>query len=142
MRRFNFGLATIARSAGLAALVALRPRCARAVSHHLRFAERFDISNDTTKVCHGFEVQIEGVQLADYGGSFTANRYGTPVVAATDRRQRDVGTTYSPSAGWGARTAAHGAVVSQVSALFVGAASIYENGGCEHLAPTSMRTRR
>ena len=150
MRRFNFGLATIARSAGLAALVALgAPAAAHAQSAIIYGSlSNFDISNDTTKVCHGFEVQIEGVQLADYGGSFTANRYGTPVVAATPTGVSVTwGTTYSPSAGWGARTLQHTVPWFSGQCYSWSAASIYENGGCEHFGtyfnanPTKVTSR-
>lgn len=36
----------------------------------------FDISNDTGKVCHGFEIDLEGVTAAQVPASFSAQRYG------------------------------------------------------------------
>lgn len=43
----------------------------------------FDIANDTGRVCHGFEIDIDGVTEADIPNIsfFTANRYGTPSIA-------------------------------------------------------------
>jgi hypothetical protein len=38
----------------------------------------FDISNDTGLVCHGFEVDLDGMSGDQSALSFNANRYGTP----------------------------------------------------------------
>ena len=43
----------------------------------------FDISNDTGKVCHGFEVDADGLTPAQAPYSFAANRYGVPQVIPT-----------------------------------------------------------
>src|SRR5512147_2781578 len=43
----------------------------------------FDISNDTGKVCHGFEVELDGLVPSDVPYSFSANRYGAPQVLPT-----------------------------------------------------------
>jgi hypothetical protein len=43
----------------------------------------FDISNDTGKICHGFEVELDGLTPADVPYSFSAERYGAPSVSAT-----------------------------------------------------------
>ncbi|MGE3537177.1 MAG: hypothetical protein AB7N91_07015 [Candidatus Tectimicrobiota bacterium] len=40
----------------------------------------FDISNDTDQVCHGFEVELEGVTVAQVPYAFSAQRYGAPQV--------------------------------------------------------------
>ena len=40
----------------------------------------FDISNDTGQVCHGFEVELEGLTPAEVPYSFSAQRYGAPSV--------------------------------------------------------------
>ncbi len=152
MGRFNDGrtLATLARSAGLAALVALGgPAAAHAQSAIIYGSlSNFDIANDTQKVCHGFEVQIDGVQLADYGGSFTANRYGNPTVAQTPTGVSVTwGTTYSPSTGWAARTLQHTVPWFSGQCYSWSAPSIYENGGCEHFGtyfnanPTKVTSR-
>jgi len=42
----------------------------------------FDISNDTAQVCHGFEIEIQGVTTANMLGGFSAERYGSPSVTA------------------------------------------------------------
>ena len=33
----------------------------------------FDISNDTGKICHGFEIELGGLTASDIVGSFSAN---------------------------------------------------------------------
>ena len=39
----------------------------------------FDISNDTGKICHGFEIDLDGqTTVLPSSASFTANRYGAP----------------------------------------------------------------
>jgi hypothetical protein len=40
----------------------------------------FDISNDTGLVCHGFEIDIDGLTKADIPYSFSTERYGAPTV--------------------------------------------------------------
>ena len=46
----------------------------------------FDISNDTGQICHGFEIQLDGIQPAAYGGSFNFTSYGNlPRHKASDR---------------------------------------------------------
>lgn len=45
----------------------------------------FDISNDTGKVCHGFEIKLDGqTTLLPPSASFTAERYGAPTSYAYD----------------------------------------------------------
>jgi hypothetical protein len=93
----------------------------------------FDISNDTGRVCHGFDIDIDGVTPADVPYGFTATRYGTPTITATA-----TGTKIhweSPfdahSGQWATRTLQHtvswfpGQCYSWVPAT-------YEDGGCEH----------
>ena len=151
MRRFIDGrtLAMVVRSAGLAALVALgAPALAQAQSAIIYGSlSNFDISNDTGKVCHGFEVDVDGVQVADYSGSFTSNRYGTPVVAQTPTGVSVTwGTTYSASTGWATRTLPH-TVPWFSGQCYQWVAGTYENGGCEHFGtyfvsnPTKVTSR-
>ncbi len=127
------GLATLARTTGLAALIALgAPALAQAQSAIIYGSlSNFDIANDTGKVCHGFEVRVDGLQVADYSGSFTANRYGTPTVAATATGVSVTwGATYG-SNGWNTRTLPH-TVPWFSGQCYQWVAGTYENGGCEH----------
>ncbi|MEQ1907384.1 MAG: hypothetical protein ABMA15_01085 [Vicinamibacterales bacterium] len=152
MRRFTDRktLAALFRSTGLAALVALgAPALAQAQSAIIYGSlSNFDISNDTGQVCHGFEVQVDGMQLSDYGGSFTANRYGTPVVQQTPTGVSVTwGTTYSPSSGWSTRTLQHTVPWFSGQCYSWSNSAIYENGGCEHFGtyftanPTKVTSR-
>ena len=36
----------------------------------------FDVMNDTGQVAHGFEIEIQGLDVRGIGGTFTGNRYG------------------------------------------------------------------
>ena len=66
------------------AAVALAPASARAQSAIIYGSlSNFDISNDTGQVCHGFEVDIDGVSVDQVPGLFSANRYGMPRVTST-----------------------------------------------------------
>lgn len=93
----------------------------------------FDISNDTGHVCHGFEIKMDGVQVSQYSGSFTANRYGTPAVAPTPT---GIAVTWkSPqdpvTGAWQTRTLPH-TVPWFSGQCYQWVAGTYENGGCEH----------
>lgn len=150
MRRyFGQGLATAVRTAGLAAIVALgAPALAQAQSAIIYGSlGNFDISNDTGKVCHGFEIDIDGVSQADYGGSFTSNRYGSPVVAPTPA---GVSVTYKSAqngSGWATRTLQHTVPWFSGQCYQWSGTGIYEDGGCEHFGtyfytnPTKVTSR-
>lgn len=134
MRIFGFGLATLARATGLAALVALgAPAVANAQSAIIYGSlGNFDISNDTGKVCHGFEIDIDGLQLADYAGSFSSNRYGTPTVAATPTGVNVTWLSAQTGSGWAERTIQHTVPWFSGQCYQWSGPGIYENGGCEH----------
>lgn len=142
--------ARVVRSAAVAAVVALGvPAGARAQSAIIYGSlSNFDISNDTGRVCHGFEVQLDGVQVSDYGGSFTANRYGTPTVTPT---ATGIAVTWrSPvstsTQGWATRTLPH-TVPWFSGQCYQWVPATYENGGCEHFGtyttanPTKVTSR-
>ncbi len=40
----------------------------------------FDISNDTGKICHGYEIDLDGATVAQIPYSFSAERYSAPTV--------------------------------------------------------------
>ena len=80
MRIFGFGLATLARATGLAALVALGAPAVASAQSAIIYGSlgNFDISNDTGKVCHGFEIDIDGLQpsLCPHTGTPVAGGLG------------------------------------------------------------------
>ncbi|MEQ1869969.1 MAG: hypothetical protein ABL961_08085 [Vicinamibacterales bacterium] len=99
----------------------------------------FDIANDTGKVCHGFEIDIDGVQVSDVPGAFSSNRYGMPTITATPtgvavRYQ----TTYNAASGqWATRTLPH-TVPWFSGQCYQWVQATYENGGCEHFGSYSI----
>jgi len=107
----------------------------------------FDIANDTGKVCHGFEIDLDGLTVDQMSGAFSSNRYGMPTITSTQtgvavRYQ----TTYSPGAGWATRTLPH-TVPWFSGQCYQWVAGTYENGGCEHFGtytvanPTKVTAR-
>ncbi|HZS46312.1 MAG TPA: hypothetical protein VFC63_14645 [Blastocatellia bacterium] len=42
----------------------------------------FDVLNDTGQETYGFEIELDGIQVQDVGGTYTGNRYGTPAIVA------------------------------------------------------------
>lgn len=93
----------------------------------------FDISNDTGRVCHGFDIDMDGVAPADVLYGFTATRYGTPTITATPTGTKiHWESPFDANSGqWATRTLQHtvkwfsGQCYSWVPAT-------YEDGGCEH----------
>ena len=133
-RIHTLGLATLARTAGLAALVAVgAPAMAHAQSAIIYGSlSNFDISNDTSKVCHGFEVELDGLQVGDYGGSFSSNRYGTPTVAPTPTGVTVTWKSAQTGSAWSERTLQHTVPWFSGQCYQWSGPAIYENGGCEH----------
>ncbi|MEZ5419375.1 MAG: hypothetical protein R2708_18830 [Vicinamibacterales bacterium] len=93
----------------------------------------FDIANDTGKVCHGFEIALEGVDVTQVRSAFSANRYGMP-----EFRPSPTGTTvryaaaYDTSSGtWATRTLQHTVPWFQ-GQCYQWVPATYEDGGCEH----------
>lgn len=93
----------------------------------------FDISNDTDRVCHGFEVELDGLTPANVPYSFTAQRYGTPTVTATAtgvavRWQ----SSYDAVTGqWAERTLPH-TVAWFPGQCYQWNPATYQDSGCEH----------
>ena len=149
MRLHTFGLATLARTAGLAALVALgAPAMALAQSAIIYGSlSNFDISNDTGKVCHGFEVELDGLQVGDYSGSFTSNRYGAPTVAPSPTGVTVTWKSAQSGSAWTERTLQHTVPWFSGQCYQWSGPGIYENGGCEHFGtytianPTKVTSR-
>jgi len=111
------------------------PTAARAQSAIIYGAlGNFDISNDTGKVCHGFEVLLDGLTPAQVPYSFSSNRYGAPVVTptATGVAVRWA-TTYDPSTSmWADRTVQHTVPWFPGQCYQWTGPATYTNSGCEH----------
>jgi hypothetical protein len=95
----------------------------------------FDISNDTGRVCHGFQIDIDGVSAAEIPAIsyFTANRYGTPTATptATGVQIRWQSTYSDATQSWSDRTLQH-TVSWFPGQCYQWVAGTYQDGGCEH----------
>jgi hypothetical protein len=70
----------------LAASVILGPRAARAGIAYGSI-NNFDTVNDTSNVCHGFEIELDDIRSTDITYTYDYNHYGTPKITeftATD----------------------------------------------------------
>lgn len=117
-----------------AAALTLTPAPAQAQSAIIYGAlSNFDISNDTGKVCHGFEVELDGVTPAEVPYGFTASRYGTPAIVATPTgtKIRWESAYDSVSHQWATRTVQH-TVSWFPGQCYSWVPGTYEDGGCEH----------
>lgn len=108
----------------------------------------FDISNDTGQVCHGFEVEMEGVTAAQVPYSFSANRYGAPAVipTATGVRVRWASPYDASAHQFVERTLPH-TVPWFPGQCYQWVPATYQDGGCEHFGtgvtanPTRVTSR-
>ena len=128
MRRF-------ATLAALALGIIAAPTAARAQSAIIYGSlGNFDISNDTGKVCHGFEVQLDGLTAGQVPYWFSSNRYGAPQVIpnATGVAVRWA-TTYDAATGtWADRTVQHTVRWFPGQCYQWTGPATYESSGCEH----------
>lgn len=96
----------------------------------------FDISNDTGETCHGFEIEIEGVDISTVGGGFSAERYGAPTVSAYPGgvRVRWASAYNAASGTWAERTLPHTVpwFPGQCYQWSTGPGFDYQASGCEH----------
>jgi hypothetical protein len=113
----------------------------------------FDISNDTGKVCHGFEVELDGLTRAQVPYWFSSNRYGNPQVVdtATGVAVRWAATYDASIGAWSTRTLPHAVPwfpgqCYQWTIPAPNAPTDYESSGCEHFGagttgnPTAARS--
>ena len=93
----------------------------------------FDISNDTGKICHGFQIEVEGLPPDQVPYFFTAQRYGTPTVTATATGSLvRWASTYNASNGtWADRTLPH-TVPWFPGQCYSWNPGTYQDSGCEH----------
>ena len=100
----------------------------------------FDISNDTGKTCHGFEIELDGLTPADIAGSFSAERYGAPAVipSASGVRVRWA-SAYDAAAGrFAERTLPH-TVPWFPGQCYQWNPGTYQDSGCEHFGTGTIR---
>lgn len=129
-----------ARRLALSALVAFAvPALAQAQSAIIYGSlGNFDISNDTGKVCHGFEVEIEGLNSSQVVGTFSAQRYGAASVipSATGVRVRWESPYDSNSGQWAERTLPH-TVAWFPGQCYQWNPATYQASGCEHFGTST-----
>ena len=125
---------TAARWGFAAAALLAAPDAARAQSAIIYGSlSNFVISNDTGLVCHGFEIDLDGVQPSDILGTFTATRYGAAEVlpTATGAKVRWKSAYDAGTGQWQTRTIQH-TVPWFSGQCYSWVPGTYENGGCEH----------
>lgn len=139
----------VAVVAGLAASVVAVPTTARGQSAIIYGSlGNFDISNDTGRICHGFEVELEGLTPFQVPYSFTAQRYGAPSVIsyATGVRVRWASPFDADRQQWVERTLPH-TVPWFPGQCYQWNPATYQDSGCEHFGvgatanPTRARAR-
>ena len=120
---------------GLAvAALACAPSASQAQSAIIYGAlSNFDISNDTGRVCHGFDIDLDGVSPDSVPYGFTATRYGTPTITATPTGTKiHWESPFDPATGrWQTRTLQH-TVPWFSGQCYSWVPGTYEDGGCEH----------
>ena len=143
---------TWGRGAALAALLlglGLAPTAARAQSAIIYGSlGNFDIANDTGKVCHGFEVELDGLTAAQVSYWFSANRYGAPQVTptATGVVVRWAAAYDAATGAWADRTLQHTVPWFPGQCYQWTGPATYESSGCEHFGagtianPTDARS--
>jgi hypothetical protein len=91
----------------------------------------FDISNDTGKICNGFQVELDGVNQIPY--SFSAERYGAPAVvpSATGTIVRWQ-SPYDPNAQQFAQRTLPHTVTWFPGQCYMWNPATYQDSGCEH----------
>lgn len=98
----------------------------------------FDVFNDTGDDCHGFEIELEGLDPSDVVYTFGApyERYGNPeVVAFAGGVYVRYASAYDPgSSTWAAATPQAPAVITPTNghACWTGGSGDYLTSGCEH----------
>src|SRR5581483_8191291 len=126
--------------AALAAGIVAAPGIARAQSAIIYGSlGNFDISNDTGKVCHGFEIQLDGLQPGDVVGSFSTNRYGAPqVIPSPTGIVVRWATTYDAASGtWADRTLQHTVPWFPGQCYQWTGPATYQDSGCEHFGTSA-----
>ncbi len=93
----------------------------------------FDISNDTGRDCHGFEIELEGITPGQVPYSFTAQRYGAPTILsyAAGTRVRWESPYDAASGRFVQRTLPH-TVAWFPGQCYQWNPATYEDSGCEH----------
>ena len=64
----------------LAALLLVCPRVAQAAGIAYGTVNNFDTVNDTSNLCHGFEIELDDIRSSDVTYTFDYNHYGTPKI--------------------------------------------------------------
>jgi hypothetical protein len=64
----------------LAALLLVCPRLAPAAGIAYGTVNNFDTVNDTSNICHGFEIELDDIRSADITYTYDYNHYGTPSI--------------------------------------------------------------
>jgi hypothetical protein len=97
----------------------------------------FDVINNTGDDTHGFEIELEGLQPQDVYYTFSAQRYGSPVIVpyATGVRVRWASAYDNNAQQFMQRTIAHAPNTPFAGSCYQWGAN-YDASGCEHFGVT------
>ncbi|RKG72675.1 PEP-CTERM sorting domain-containing protein [Corallococcus exercitus] len=100
----------------------------------------FDISNDTGEVCHGFEIELEGLSSQDVVTTFSTQRYGAAQIVpyATGVRVRWESPYNAATQQFAQRTLPH-TVPWFPGQCYQWNAGTYQDSGCEHFGTNITR---
>ncbi|MFL6216902.1 MAG: InlB B-repeat-containing protein [Blastocatellia bacterium] len=125
-------------SLALLALALLTAPAARAQSATVYGSlSNFDVVNNTGNDAHGFEIELEGLQPQDVYYTFSAQRYGSPVITpyATGVRVRWASAYDNNVQQFMQKTLAHAANTPFAGSCYQWGAN-YDAAGCEHFGVT------
>jgi hypothetical protein len=134
--RYKVTLATF--SLALLALALFTAPAARAQSATVSGSlSNFDVINHTGNDAHGFEIELEGLQPQDVYYTFSAQRYGSPVVVpyATGVRVRWASAYDNGAQQFMQTTIAHAPNTPFAGSCYQWGAN-YDAAGCEHFGVT------
>ena len=109
----------------------------------------FDTVNDTGQLCHGFEIELDGIRSTDITYTFDWNHYGAPRIRedSSDPANPKVFVRYesakNPDGSWAAYTAVPAAPLTPTDGHSCTNTAV--NEGCEHFgvgnygSPTAVR---
>ncbi|HEY0545545.1 MAG TPA: hypothetical protein VGC91_09235 [Pyrinomonadaceae bacterium] len=134
--------ATLSLSFLLLVLI-LAPASAQAQSVTVYGAlSNFDVVNSTEHEAHGFEIELEGLQVADVAYWFSVERYGSPTIvpSATGVYVRWTSGYDAAAQQFLQTTVAHVANTPFAGTCYQWGGASYETSGCEHFGVTLRAT--
>jgi hypothetical protein len=99
----------------------------------------FDVINHTEHEGHGFEIELEGLQVNDVYYTFSAQRYGTPIITPTATGVLVRWTSAYSNGAFAQTTIPHQAGTGFAGSCYQWGAN-YNQSGCEHFGVSLTAT--